>query len=83
LAAGAASQARDVERRDLDNLLRGAVHQGIALEADPLPEMFLQDLLIRAESRPESLLVVLDQVTDPHNVGAVLRSAAAFGADGW
>ena len=82
--AGRGGQPRPetVDRRTLDNLLRGAVHQGIALEADPLPEIFLQDLLIKAESRPESLLVVLDQVTDPHNVGAILRSAAAFGADG-
>jgi 23S rRNA (guanosine2251-2'-O)-methyltransferase len=71
-----------VDRRALDGLLRDAVHQGIAAEAAPLPEAFLQDLLIQAESRPESLLVVLDQVTDPHNVGAILRSAAAFGADG-
>ena len=71
-----------VDRHALDNLLRGAVHQGIAVEADPLPEAFLQDLIIRAEGRPEVLLVVLDQVTDPHNVGAILRSAAAFGADG-
>ena len=71
-----------VERRALDNLLRDAVHQGIALEAEALPEVFLQDLLIKAESRPASLLVVLDQVTDPHNVGAILRSAAAFDADG-
>jgi 23S rRNA (guanosine2251-2'-O)-methyltransferase len=75
-------QAEIVERRSLDTLLRDAVHQGIALEADPLPEAFLQDIIIKAESRPESLLVVLDQVTDPHNVGAILRSAAAFGADG-
>jgi 23S rRNA (guanosine2251-2'-O)-methyltransferase len=71
-----------VERRALDHLLKGAVHQGMALEAEPLPEVFLADLVIRAEGRPESLLVVLDQVTDPHNVGAILRSAAAFGADG-
>ena len=71
-----------VERRALDTLLRDAVHQGIALEVAPLPEAFLQDIIIKAESRPESLLVLLDQVTDPHNVGAILRSAAAFGADG-
>ena len=53
----------------------GAVHQGIVVIADPLPETDLADL---ADAR---LVVVLDQVTDPHNVGAILRSAAAFGAD--
>jgi len=74
-------KAEIVDRRSLDNLLRGAVHQGIALESDPLPETFLADLLIRTEHAAESLIVVLDQVTDPHNVGAILRSAAAFGAD--
>jgi 23S rRNA (guanosine2251-2'-O)-methyltransferase len=52
-----------------------AVHQGIVVLADPLPEPDLSDL---SEAR---ILVVLDQVTDPHNVGAILRTAAAFGAD--
>jgi 23S rRNA (guanosine2251-2'-O)-methyltransferase len=62
--------------RDLDRLLGGdAVHQGIALEVEPLPVLGLDAL---ASAR---LVVVLDQVTDPHNVGAVLRSAVAFGAD--
>ncbi len=82
LAARDGLRAELVERRTLDSVLRDAVHQGIAIEAEPLPETFLQDILIKAESRPQSLLVALDQVTDPHNVGAILRSSAAFGADG-
>ena len=60
---------------------RDAVHQGILVEASPLPETDLTAVLDRAASREgHGPLVVLDQVTDPHNVGAVMRSAAAFGA---
>ncbi|KQR87673.1 23S rRNA (guanosine(2251)-2'-O)-methyltransferase RlmB [Sphingomonas sp. Leaf343] len=58
-----------------------APHQGVVAEVDPLDDMWLADLLEtgRDDQRP---LVVLDQVTDPHNVGAILRSAAAFDALG-
>ncbi|MBN8925344.1 MAG: RNA methyltransferase [Rhodospirillales bacterium] len=64
------------ERARLDQLLgRDVVHQGVALLADPLPPPSLQAAL----ERPGPLLV-LDQVTDPRNVGAILRAAAAFGA---
>jgi len=57
-----------------------APHQGIVIEADRLEEIWLGDLLDQAEDgRP---LLVLDQLTDPHNVGAILRSAAAFDALG-
>ena len=72
-----------VERHQIDQILPpGAVHQGIAIDAAPLEEIFVQDLIIRAATKEKSVFVVLDQVTDPHNVGAVLRSACAFGADG-
>ncbi|MET0271150.1 MAG: RNA methyltransferase [Sphingomonas sp.] len=67
---------------DLGRLVPGdAPHQGLVIEVDPLPDMWLGDLLEegRDDRRP---LLVLDQVTDPHNVGAVLRSAAAFDALG-
>lgn len=66
------------DRADFEQILpKGAVHQGIAAYVSPLPDMYETDLV----SKNTSVVVILDQVTDPHNVGAVLRSAAAFDAD--
>ncbi len=70
-----------LERSELDRLLPpGAVHQGLALHTESLDPLTVEDLLPGLEGRDSAVVLVLDQVTDPHNVGAVLRSAAAFGA---
>jgi 23S rRNA (guanosine2251-2'-O)-methyltransferase len=66
-----------VSPKDLDRLLGSdAVHQGVALKTEPLSPVGLDEI------DPKGFVLVLDQVTDPQNVGAVLRSAAAFGASG-
>lgn len=56
------------------------VHQGLALKAHPLPAMDIHEVLEDLPSDTAALVVALDHVTDPHNVGAILRSASAFGA---
>ncbi|MBM3554496.1 MAG: 23S rRNA (guanosine(2251)-2'-O)-methyltransferase RlmB [Alphaproteobacteria bacterium] len=72
--------AEILDRANLDRLLpQGVVHQGVALLVEPLPEAFLEDSC-RPRDEERNIVLVLDQVTDPHNVGAILRSAAAFGA---
>src|SRR5215213_7390705 len=85
-AAGSMQFPKDVavtfaDVADLGRLVpHDAPHQGVVIEVEPLENAWLDELLPNA---PEgAVLVLLDQVTDPHNVGAILRSAAAFGAIG-
>tara|TARA_R110002124_G_scaffold63350_43_gene173557 strand:+ start:24983 stop:25735 length:753 start_codon:yes stop_codon:yes gene_type:complete len=67
---------KETTPKELDRLLGDdAVHQGAALEVDPVSRFGLDDI------HPLQLVVVLDHITDPHNVGAILRTACAFGAD--
>lgn len=72
-----------VDKKQIDKILpHGSVHQGLALHAGDLPETSVHDLIIQNHTEGHTLLVMLDQVTDPHNVGAILRSVCAFGAHG-
>lgn len=69
----------DTEPRVLDGLVGAdAVHQGVVLKCEPLNELDASELFHLADAK---LLLVLDQITDPHNVGAILRSAVAMGVD--
>ena len=76
-------EATIVEARDLDKQLgTDTVHQGMLVEAEFLAEPGLDELCVPAPNGSPPLVLVLDQVTDPHNVGAILRSAAVFGVSG-
>jgi 23S rRNA (guanosine2251-2'-O)-methyltransferase len=57
----------------------GAVHQGVAADVEPLPRAEIEDVIAAAKDKKQVTVLALDQATDPRNVGAVLRSAAAFG----
>jgi 23S rRNA (guanosine2251-2'-O)-methyltransferase len=73
----------EVTRGELDRLTGGAVHQGLAARVPAYEYAHAADLLdLAAEAREPALIVMLDSVTDPRNLGAVVRSAAAFGAHG-
>jgi 23S rRNA (guanosine2251-2'-O)-methyltransferase len=73
----------ETARPELDRLTNGAVHQGLALQVPPYDYAHPDDLLgIARDSGVAPLLVAVDGVTDPRNLGAIVRSAAAFGAHG-
>ncbi|MAO79077.1 23S rRNA (guanosine(2251)-2'-O)-methyltransferase RlmB [uncultured Nocardioides sp.] len=83
LAADGGISLLEVSRYELDRLTQGAVHQGLAARIPAYEYAHPDDLLaLAAEAREKPLIVVLDSVTDPRNLGAAVRSAAAFGAHG-
>ncbi len=71
---------RRVQSSELDRLAQGGVHQGVVAEVKESASLSVEDLVLGAAAAP--LIVVLDGIEDPHNVGAILRTADAAGADG-
>ena len=83
LASSLGAPVFEVTRKDLDVATDGASHQGVAIEVRGYEYTPVDDLIAGSvQQAGHPLLVALDQVTDPHNLGAVLRSAGAFGGDG-
>ncbi|MGS2613107.1 23S rRNA (guanosine(2251)-2'-O)-methyltransferase RlmB [Micromonospora sp. LZ34] len=72
----------EVSRAELDRMTGGVLHQGVGLQVPPFAYEPFEDLVAAALESSAPLLVALDGVTDPRNLGAVIRSAAAFGAQG-
>jgi 23S rRNA (guanosine2251-2'-O)-methyltransferase len=83
LAAEQGLNLLEVSRNELDRMTSGAVHQGLAARIPPFEYAHADDLIQLAEANNEQpLIVALDSVTDPRNLGAVIRSASGFGAHG-
>jgi 23S rRNA (guanosine2251-2'-O)-methyltransferase len=72
---------QDIPREKMDSLA-GGVHQGIAASVSPVKYADFDELLAKIKDKKNALLVILDKVEDPHNLGAIIRTAAAAGADG-
>jgi 23S rRNA (guanosine2251-2'-O)-methyltransferase len=72
----------EVPRTDLDRITTNHLHQGIALQVPPYNYAHPDDLLAAATGSPPALLVALDNISDPRNLGAIVRSVAAFGGHG-
>jgi 23S rRNA (guanosine2251-2'-O)-methyltransferase len=83
LAVESGVSVLEVPRSELDRVTAGGAHQGVAVQIPPYEYAHPDDLLDRAyEAQEVPLIVALDGVTDPRNLGAITRSAAAFGAHG-
>ncbi|WP_320067837.1 23S rRNA (guanosine(2251)-2'-O)-methyltransferase RlmB [Micromonospora sp. RTGN7] len=72
----------EISRAELDRMTGGVLHQGVGLQVPPFAYQPFEDMVAASMEHTAPLLVALDGVTDPRNLGAVIRSAAAFGAQG-
>jgi len=82
MAADAGIAILEVPRTDLDRMTTNGLHQGIALQVPPYAYLHPDELLKIALNNPPALLVALDNISDPRNLGAIVRSVAAFGGHG-
>jgi 23S rRNA (guanosine2251-2'-O)-methyltransferase len=82
LAADSGIAILEVPRNDLDRMTTNGLHQGIALQVPPYEYLHPDELLRQALQTPPALLVALDNISDPRNLGAIVRSVAAFGGHG-
>lgn len=82
LAADSGIAILEVPRNDLDRMTTNGLHQGIALQVPPYNYLHPDELLKTALNNPPALLVALDNISDPRNLGAIVRSVAAFGGHG-
>jgi 23S rRNA (guanosine2251-2'-O)-methyltransferase len=71
-----------VPKRELDSKSERGAHQGVVAEAAPYPYASLDEVLARAKGKERSLVIALDHITDPGNLGAIVRTAEVVGADG-
>ena len=75
-------KAKCVDRPFLDSLVgKDSIHQGLVARVLPLTQPTLDEILKKLKDKETALIMILDQITDPHNVGAILRSSVAFNAD--
>ena len=81
-AAEAGIAVDHAPKRVLDSKSERGAHQGVIAEAKPYKYASLDDVLARAEGKPASLVIALDHITDPGNLGAIVRTAEVVGADG-
>lgn len=73
---------KEVRNNYLDGFFKNVVHQGIALKVSPYEYTDLEDILNKTSTKKDALIVILDGLEDPHNLGAIIRSCDAFNIDG-
>jgi len=75
-------QCVNVSPNEMDKMSEGGVHQGVAAELKPYQTVSLEEIILKARKKEKKIIVMLDNINDPHNLGAILRSADVFEASG-